>query len=139
MRTYKIMGTDNSYTNFDFMKYMTFLRESDYEVEAKAFELLHQYHHDSVRDLAWQFMYNGELPSMENRWSYNTMDNKWYLWAYDKDEEDDVLIAEVGVEDGELEGEKSYYWIDCEDNCGYGDFYTVEEAKADAEKYFSKH
>ena len=65
MRTYKIMGRNNSYTNFDFKKYMAFLRENDHEAEAKAFEMLYEYHPESVRDLAWQFMYNGELPTME--------------------------------------------------------------------------
>lgn len=65
MRTYKIYGNNNSYTNFDFEKYIQFLKDSDYEAEAKAFELLAQYHAPSVSDLAWQFMYNGELPTME--------------------------------------------------------------------------
>lgn len=134
MRTYKIMGRNNSYTNFDFMKYMTFLRESDYEVEAKAFELLAEYHPESVRDLAWQFMYNGELPSMEEPDLYweQESDNRWVLFSHDEDG-DETEIAEVGFEDG------SYYWVEIDSDCGYEGFDTLDEAKADAEKYFSKH
>jgi hypothetical protein len=65
-------------------------------------------------------------------WHYNAMDGKWYLFGEDEDEP----IAEVGVEDAELEGEKSYYWIDLECSSGYGDYDTVDEAKSVAEGYF---
>ena len=67
-------------------------------------------------------------------WVPNHAEHKWYLFHKDVEE----AIAEAGVEDGELEGEKSYYWIEIESSCGYGDFDTLEEAKADAEKHADK-
>ena len=65
MRTYKIYGLNTSYSNFNFEKYIQFLKETDYEAEAKALELLAQYHKPSVSDLAWQFMYNGDFPTID--------------------------------------------------------------------------
>lgn len=67
-------------------------------------------------------------------WLFDGMDNKWYLY---QDVEEEAL-AEVGVEDAELEGEKSYYWIEIETSCGFGDYDTLDEAKAAAEAYFNK-
>lgn len=66
-------------------------------------------------------------------WVFNPMNMKWYLFCNDEDES----IAEVGQEDAELEGDKSYYWIKCDSNCGYGDYLTMNEAKAAAEAYFN--
>jgi hypothetical protein len=66
-------------------------------------------------------------------WIFDFMDLKWYLFRDDEDE----AIAEVGQEDAELEGDKSYYWIECDSCCGYGDYPTMNEAKAEAEAYFN--
>lgn len=73
---------------------------------------------------------------MEKRmyWNCDFMNGKWYLFREDEDE----AIAEVGQEDAELEGDKSYYWIECESSCGYGDYDTLAEAKSAAEAYFVK-
>ena len=66
-------------------------------------------------------------------WIFDFMDLKWYLFRDDEDE----AIAEVAQEDAELEGDKSYYWIEYDINCGYGDNPTMNEAKAAAEAYFN--
>lgn len=60
-------------------------------------------------------------------WNYDAMENKWYLWNETDDGEE--AIAEVGQdEDG------TYYWITLDDNCGYTDFETAEEAMTDCAK-----
>lgn len=67
-------------------------------------------------------------------WFYNWNDFTWYLFVEDEEES----TAYIGVEDGELESEKSYYWIYEEENFGFGDYYTFDEAKEAVEAYLKE-
>ena len=66
-------------------------------------------------------------------WDYDYEDFMWYLF----DEEVDEFIAYIGDErDGS--GTKSYYWIYKEENFGFGDYYTFDDAKDAVEAYLKE-
>ena len=68
-------------------------------------------------------------------WTYDTMENKWYLWNETDDGEQ--AIAEIGQdEEDTIPGLKTYYWIELENETGYYGYDTIDEAKSAVEAYF---